>query len=68
MRLIRQRPCSFRLMSLLREAHDDGQPALIVLHCHPILIALRSDCSELSSTEAREIRALLAADAAEEIV
>lgn len=65
MTIVRIRPFGARLLELLRGAHDDGQPALWVLHDPPALVVVREDGSELSSTEELEVRALLAADDAE---
>jgi hypothetical protein len=65
--LVRVAPPSRRLLALLREAHDDGQPALDVLHDPPALVVRRADGTDLSRAEEVEVRALLAADAAEEI-
>lgn len=65
MTVVRIQPLGARLLELLRGAHDDGQPALQVLHDPPALVVLREDGSELSATEELEVRALLAADEAE---
>lgn len=66
MTVIRFRPLGERLLELLHAAHDDdGAPPLRVLHDPPALAVLREDGSELSETEDLEVRALLAADAAE---
>lgn len=51
------------LLTMLRGAHDDGLP-LLHAHCNDdstVCIVRRSDGSDLSPTERREVRALLAA-------
>ena len=59
------------LTAWLRVAHDDGQPDLSVEYrprrgfAPPRVTVLRADGSLLSATEEREVRALLAAHAAE---
>lgn len=53
------------LLALLRGAHDDGRQPLDVRFSSPALVVLHADGTELSETEEREVRALLAADAVE---
>lgn len=60
------------LRVLLREAHDDGQDNLVLYQCEPRRRpddwrVVRVSGEDLSETEAREVRALLAAHAAEEL-
>jgi hypothetical protein len=65
--VVRIQPLSARLVELLRGAHDDGELELSVMHDPPALVLLRADSRELSETEQLEVRAILAADAAEPI-
>lgn len=59
------------LAAWLRGAHDDGEPDLFVGTAHVRvsdatgICVLRADYSDLSPTEEREVRALLAAHEAE---
>lgn len=62
MTIVRQRPIGELLGQLLRGAHDDGQPELVITHDPPALVILRADGTELSASEQLEVRALLAAD------
>ena len=65
--LIKNVPLTDALAAWLRGAHDDGQPPLqpVTWPATGGIIVRRADGSDLSPTEEREVRALLAAHAAE---
>lgn len=50
------------LRRLREDAHDDGEPDLLVHYEDDVLIVVRVDGHDLSETEEIEVRALLAAD------